>query len=149
MIFTIKKKSKRFKLCPICETKSGYRAKFCKECKADLQDVEVQGEKGDFVVTKRKTLKNKFARHIIHWLEEFDNLTEEYQDNSEFRFFPALQVVFESSYFNFSSPKPMTVQNFDHILQRLDPSITPSFFRYFATEEYLTLGYLPHELRSW
>ena len=38
--------------------------------------------------------------------------------------------------------------NLDALLQRLDPSITSSFFRYFATEKYLSLGYLPHELKE-
>ena len=42
----------------------------------------------------------------------------------------------------------MTVQNLDAILQKLDSTITSSFFRYFATEKYLSLGYLPHELKE-
>jgi integrase len=146
--FHIQKKTKRFKICPVCNTKSGYRAKFCRECKSNLQDVEVQGEKGKFIVTKRKTLRNRFARHIVTWLEEFDDLTRELEDNSEAWFFPALKVVFNSAHFKFFSKRPMTVQNFDTILQKLDPSITSSFFRYFAVEKYLSLGYLPHELKE-
>jgi hypothetical protein len=54
----------------------------------------------------------------------------------------------DSGYFKFFSERPMTVQNLDAILQRLDPTITSSFFRYFATEKYLSLGYLPHELKE-
>ena len=146
--FHIQKKTKRFKICPMCETKSGYRAKFCRECKANLQDVEVQGEKGEFVVTKRKTLKNNFVQHIVNWLTEFDKLTEKIGDSEEAWFFPALKVVFNSGYLKFFSEKPMTVQNLNHILQRLDPSITSSFFRYFATEKYLTLGYSERELKE-
>ncbi len=146
--FRIKKKSKRYKLCPQCETKSGYLAKFCRECKANLQDAEVQGEKGEFIVTKRKTLKNNFVQHIVSWLTEFDKLTEEISDSEEAWFFPALKVVFTSGYFKFFSEKCMTVQNLNHILQRLDHSITSSFFRYFRTEQLLTLGYTERELKQ-
>lgn len=146
--FHIQKKSKRFKVCPFCDTKSGYKARFCRECKNDLQCVEVQGDKGEFVVTKRKTLKNKFVKNIVNWLTEYDKLTEEKTDVEEFWFFPALQVVFNCAYFKFHSERPMTVQNLDAILQKLDRTITSSFFRYFATEKYLSLGYLPHELKQ-
>jgi integrase len=146
--FTIKKKVKRFKICPVCETKSGYRAKFCRECKTGLKDVEVQGEKEDTIVTKRKTLKNRFVQHIINWLNEFDKLTENLKDSQEAWFFPALKVVFNSGYLKYFSEKPMTVQNLNHILQRLDPTITSSFFRYFRTEQLLTLGYTERELKQ-
>jgi len=146
--FHIQKKSKRFKVCPLCDTKSGFRAKFCRECKAELESVEIQGEKVEFIVTKRKTLKNKFVKHIIKWIIEFDRLTKGLRDSEEAWFYPALKVVFSSAYFKFFSERPMTVQNLDMILQRLDSTITSSFFRYFATEKYLSLGYLPHELKE-
>jgi integrase len=146
--FIIRKKSKRFKICPVCETKIGYRAKFCRECKTSLQDVEVQGEKEDLIVTKRKTLKNRFVQHIINWLTEFDKLTENQKDSGKAWLFPALRVTFNSAYFKFFSEKPMTVQNFNMILQRLDSSLTSSFFRYFRTEQLLTLGYTERELKQ-
>jgi len=146
--FTIKKKSKRYKICPQCETKSGYNAKFCRECKADLKDTEIQGEKEALPSTKRKTLKNRFVQHIVNWLNESDRLTEDLADSEEAWFFPALKVVFNSGYLKFFSEKPMTVQNLNHILQRLDHTITSSFFRYFATEKYLTLGYTERELKE-
>ena len=146
--FTIKKKTKRVKICPVCNTKSGYKSKFCRTCRADLGDVEVQGEKEDTVVTKRKTMKNRFVQHIVNWLNEFDKLTEDLADSEEAWFFPALKVVFNTGYLKYFSEKPMTVQNLNHILQRLDHSITSSFFRYFATEKYLTLGYTERELKK-
>ena len=146
--FSVQKKSKRFKVCPLCNTKSGYKSKFCRECKSSLQDVEVQGEKGDFIRTKRKTMKNRFVQYIINWLTEFDKLTEKISDSEEGWFFPALKVVFHSGYLKFFSEKCMTIQNLNFILQRLDPTVTSSFFRYFAVEKYLSLGYLPHELKA-
>ena len=149
--FHIQKKSKRFKICPVCEakgktTRSGYRAKFCRECKTDIQYEEVQGEKQDFIKTKRKTLRNYFVKYILEWLEAFDSM--ELMDPEEAWFFPSFQVVFNSGFFKFYSEKPMTVQNLDAILQKLDFTITSSFFRYFQTERYLSLGYLPHELKE-
>jgi len=120
--FHIQKKQKRFKVCPECQTKNGYKSKFCRECKADLQSILVKLEGEPFIVTKRKILQHKFTRHIVRWLDEFDELTED----KEAWFFPALRVVFTSAYFNFKSKKPMTVQNFDRILKRLDPNMTPA-----------------------
>ena len=34
--FHIQKKQKRYKICPSCETKNGYRSNFCRKCKTDL-----------------------------------------------------------------------------------------------------------------
>ena len=146
--FTIKKKTKRYKICPVCETKSGCKARYCRECKAELKDVEVQGEKENTIVTKRKTLKNRFVQHIVSWLEEFDQITKNLKDSEEAWFFPALKVVFNAGYLKYFFERPMTVQNLNHILQRLDPTITSSFFRYFSTEQLLTLGYTERELKQ-
>ena len=99
--FHIQKKSKRFKICPSCNTKSGFKSKFCRECKTDLQEVKVQGEKDEFVVTKRKTIKNKFVRHIVNWIIEFDKLTEDISDIEEGWFYPPFRVRIPSSYFDF------------------------------------------------
>ena len=130
------------------KTRSGYKAKFCRECKTDLKDVEVQGEKEDTIVTKRKTLKNKFVPHIVNWVTEFDKLTEEIEEREEAWFYPALKVCFNNGYLKYFSENPMTVQNLDHILQKLDYTITSSFFRYFRTEQLLTLGYSERELKQ-
>jgi len=142
--FHIQKKRKRYKLCPNCDTRNGYKNNFCRNCKTDLQNTEVIIEGDPLVVTKRKTLKNKFTEYIIEWLNEFDKLTED----KEAWFFPALRVVFTSAYFDFDSEKPMTVQNFDRILKRLDPNMTSCLFRYGGTEKYLVLGYTPFELKE-
>ena len=153
--FHIKKKSKRFKICPTCllkgkEVRSGYKSNFCRECKTDLQDVEIQGTNKEFTATKRMTLRYKFIRYIVDWLKTFDELTENLgiKDNSEAWFFPSLQVSFNTGWLLFFKDKQMSVQNLDHILQKLDPTITSSFFRYFRTEELLDRGYLPHELKQ-
>lgn len=142
--FEIQKKQRRLKVCPDCDTKNGYRSNFCRKCKADLQQVPVKFEGGPQIVTKRKTLQHKFTRYILEWLEQFDGLTED----QEAWFFPALRVVFTSAFFDFKSEKPMTVQNFDRILKRLDPEMTSCLFRYGGAEKYLVLGYTPFELKE-
>ena len=146
--FHIRKKSKRFKTCPLCSKQSGYKAKFCRECKTDLQDVLIQGGTEEFTATKNMTLKYNVTKPLVEWLDSFDKLTEDQNiaDNSEAWFFPALQVCFNSGVLKFYSEKPMTVQNFDHILQKLDPTITSSFFRYFRTEQLQVRGYTNEEL---
>jgi hypothetical protein len=153
--FHIRKKSKRYKICPMCEakgtkTRTGFKAKFCRECNADLQDVEIQGGTEEFIVTKRMTLRNRFTKPIVDWLEAYDKLTENLNimDSSEAWFYPALQVSFNIGWLKFFSEKPMTVQNFDRILQRLDPTITSSFFRYFRTEQLQVRGYTNEELKQ-
>lgn len=142
--FHIQKKQKRFKVCPECETKNGYRSNFCRKCKADLRGVPVKLEGEPQIVTKRKTLKHKFTRYIVEWLSEFDKQTED----QEAWFFPALRVVFTSAYFDLKSERPMTVQNFDRILKRLDQDMTSCLFRYGGSEKYLELGYTPYELKE-
>lgn len=42
----------------------------------------------------------------------------------------------------------MSIQNYDRILQRLDPKMTSSMFRYGGSEKFLQLGYTPTELKS-
>ena len=142
--FHIQKKQKRHKVCPNCETKNGFKSKYCRECNADLRQIEIRQEGNAQIVTKRKTLGNKFTHYIVDWLTEFDKLTEE----KEGWLFPALRVVFTSAYFDFKSEKPMTVQNFDRILKRLDPNMTSCLFRYGGAEKYLALGYTPYELKG-
>ncbi len=77
-----------------------------------------------------------------------DKLTKNLEDSGDAWFFPALKVAFNSGYLKFFSEKPMTVQNLNHILQRLDPTITSSFFRYFRTEQLQVLGYTNEELKQ-
>jgi hypothetical protein len=137
-------KQKRFKTCPRCRTRNGYKSKFCRECNSSLRNAKVIRE-GDFqIVTKRKTLRNKFTKYVVDWLKKFDKLS----NNSEGWLFPALRVIFTTAYFDFKSHNHMTIQNFDRILKRLDNKMTSCLFRYGGVEKYLVLGYNPHELKE-
>ena len=140
--FQIQKKQKRSKICFRCKTRNGVKSKYCWECKADLKTVEISQEGNVYVVTKRKTLRNRFTKYVVDWLLELDKLTKKGW------FFPALRVAFTSAYFDFNSINPMTVQNFDRILKRLDPKMTSCLFRYGGAEKYLVLGYTPYELKE-
>jgi len=142
--FHIQKKRKRFKTCPECDTKNGYKSNYCRKCNRDLQTIPVTYEGEPLIVTKRKTLKNKFTKFVIEWLDKFDTLTE----NEESWLFPSLQVFFTSASFRFNNIKHMTVQNFDRILKRLDSRMTSCLFRYGGAEKYLVLGYTPFELKE-
>ena len=142
--FKIEKKQKKVKICPVCQTKNGYRSNFCRKCKTYLRTIKVTLEGDSQIVTKRKTLQHKFTRYILDWLEEFDKLTQD----KEAWLFPGLKVVFTSAYFCFNSDKRMTVQNFDRILKRLDRNMTSCLFRYGGAEKYLSLGYTPYELKE-
>jgi integrase len=140
--FQIQKKQKRFKICFRCKTRNGVKSNYCRECKTDLRNVGVIQKGNSRIVTKRKTLRNKFTKYVVDWLLEFDKFTKKGW------FFPALRVVFTSAYFDFNSINPMSIQNFDRILNRLDPKMTSCLFRYGGVEKYLVLGYNPHELKE-
>jgi hypothetical protein len=81
---------------------------------------------------------------VVAWLEKFDEQTTE----KEAWFFPSLRVVFDHAYFDFKSEKPMTIQNWNRILKRLDPRMTSCLFRYAGAEKYLALGYTERELKN-
>ena len=142
--FSIQKKQKRFKICPECQTKNGSKSNYCRKCKSDLQEISVSYAGEPLIITKRKTLKNKFTHHIVEWINAFGTLTED----SESWLFPPLQVSFSSAYFDFDRISHMTTQNFDRILQRIDPRMTSCLFRYGGSEKYLQLGYTPFELKE-
>jgi integrase len=125
--FTIFKKQRHFKICP--------RA-------LNLENVEIVKEGENPRVTRSKTTSNEFVKHILSWIEEHDRLTS----NNESILFPPLRVVFTSTYFDFT--KPMTIQNFDTILKRLDVDMTSCLFRYGGAEKYLRAGYTPFEMKE-
>ncbi|MFC1487028.1 hypothetical protein ACFLRN_04995 [Thermoproteota archaeon] len=50
--------------------------------------------------------------------------------------------------FDFLTKKPMTIQNYDRILKRLDHRMTSCLFRYGGAEKFLVLGYTPFELKE-
>ena len=153
--FSIRKKKKRMKICPSCEEKNGFKNSFCRSCSLDLKDVPVIALGETKIITKRKTLEYHFTKHIVNWLQEFDKQT----NDKESWLFPPLQVVFNFAFFDFhrirvnkKTGEPfttsMSIQNYDRILQRLDPKMTSSMFRYGGAEKYLLLGYTPTELKS-
>ncbi len=143
--FTISKKAKRYKLCTDCGERNGYKSNYCRKCSANLQEADVLVDNNPKIVTKRKTLRHKFAEYVHEWVLTFDSLAP---DSPEALFFPPLRVVFSHGYFDFYSPKEMTIQNFDRILKRLDETMTSSMFRYGGAEKYLLLGYTPRELKE-
>jgi len=145
--FNIFKKKKRVKICPQCNEPNSRRSIYCKKCGSNIASVgETIIGGGSTIVTKRKTLKYPFTRYICDWLEAFDKLTDKHPNASEYSLFPPLKIKFQNAVFNFK--KRMTIQNFDKILQKLDPSLTSCHFRYGGAEKYLLLGYSPHELRE-
>jgi len=91
------------------------------------------------------TLRHKFAEYVHEWVLNFDELAP---NGPEAWFFPALRIHFSNGYFDLYSLKAMTIQNFNRILKRLDPTMTSSLFRYGGAEKYLLLGYSPRELKE-
>ncbi len=144
--FTIEKKNKSKKICK-CGQSNGIKAKFCKNCALPLDDVPINTDYKIFRSKKRKTRKDEFVPYVIEWCDIIKGLTS----LEDAWFFPPLQVVFDSSYFDFTRERfnkrtnrlahsGMTVQNLDRILQRLDPTMTSSMFRYGITEQLLNEG---------
>lgn len=140
--FHISKKKKGIKLCPVCEEQNGRRAKFCRICGADLESVPVIEQGQTLVVTKRKSMQYPFCKTFIEWIETLKGLKCE----------PESWVFAGYNHFTgdflFRGSKPLTVQRFNQILQRLDPTLTSHMFRYGGAEKFLGLGYTPHELKE-
>jgi len=143
--FTISKKQKRYKTCGDCGEKNGYKSNYCKKCSANLHEADVLVDSSPRIVTKKKTLRAQFAKYVQEWVLNFDEFAP---DSPEALFFPPLRVVFSHGYFDLYSLKPMTIQNLNRILKRLDPTMTSSLFRYGGTEKYLLLGYTPRDLKE-
>lgn len=141
--FTVQKKTKRFKLCRECDTKNGFKNKCCRECGENIEDVAPFTEGKPKIVTKTKTKQNKFVKYVTDWVQKLDEIKPK---GAETMLFPPLRVVFTSATFDFHHP--MTVENFNRILQRLDPTMTSSLFRYGGAEKYLRRGFSREELKE-
>lgn len=139
----IEKKRKTLKFCPQCQKKNARLAKFCRFCGLDISLVKPKETgKEDQIVTKRKSVNYPFCKPIIEWIDALKKL----ELDPKAWLFPRYHYF--SRAFLFYAEKPLTIQRFDQILQRLDPSMTSSLFRYGGAEKYLRLGYTPFELKE-
>jgi len=140
--FHISKKKKGVKLCPVCDEQNGRRAKFCRACGADLEAVPIIEQGQTLVTTKRKILEYPFCKTFVHWIEALKRLKCK----------PEAWVFAGYNYFVsgflWYSLKPLSVQRFNQILQKLDRTLTSSHFRYGHTEKLLRLGYSPTDLKE-
>jgi ribosomal protein L40E len=145
--FTISKKAKTYKICPRCSDKNAKRAKYCKKCGENIETAAKQTEPNEMTVTKNKNLKYPFCKYVIKWVESL----KEMQVATDIFIFPPFK---QFGGFNFGKDKDrkahhyLTVQRFNQILQRLDPTMTSSFFRYGHTEKLLRAGYTPYDLKE-
>lgn len=141
----IEKKQKRFRICPKCEPKikNSLKSKFCKNCGDDISNVvpTVIGVKPE-LKTKIKSLKFPFCKYLARWIREMEKMGAE----AEWWVFPRFHYFSHS--FLFKNDKPLSIQRFDQILQRLDPSMTSAMFRYGGAEKYLEMGYSPYEVKQ-
>ncbi len=142
--FRIAKKVRRFRQCTACSVRNGVANRHCRLCGADLAQAPVAAaQASDTVKTKLKTMRSRFAAVIVQWLDVFQRRISSSPDAY---IYPALRVRFHVA--SWTLEKPMTVQNFDRILQRLDPALTSCHFRYGGVEKHLLLGYTPYELKE-
>lgn len=140
----IEKKNKTYKICPNCtEKKNSKKAKFCKVCGANLANtLQTETSKKTSRKVKTKNSKYLFCQPLLEWLKQLDRLKLE----PEAWLFPRYHYF--SKAFLFYAENPLTIQRYDQILQRLDPTMTSALFRYGGAEKYLRLGYTPFELKE-
>jgi len=141
--FYVEKKRKKTKLCSSCGTRNRLSAQFCAKCGLDIRAlilVEV-GNRETLTVTKSKVLNYRFCKFILDWLAK---IRLEIKRNSDDFLFPRYHYFSK----NFLWHKHLTIQRFDQILQRLDPTMTSHMFRYGATEKFLRIGYSPFDLKE-
>ncbi|MBU2527638.1 MAG: tyrosine-type recombinase/integrase [Bacteroidetes bacterium] len=138
--FTISKKSKREKVCPVCKDTNGGRTKFCKNCGQDLILVKVERSGSNLVVTKGKSTDYKFCTFVMDWTLKLRDMGGSAKD----ALFPRY-----THFGGFQYDKSIkTVQRLDQILQKIDPIMTSHMFRYGAAEKFLRLGYTPYDLKE-
>jgi integrase len=141
----IEKKQKRFRICPKCEpkVKNSLKSRFCKNCGDNISNVAptVVGVKPE-LKTKTKRLDFPFCKYLVRWIKEIEKLGAK----PEWWVFPRFHYFSHS--FLFVNDKPLSIQRFDQILQRLDPSMTSAMFRYGGAEKYLEMGYSPYEMKQ-
>jgi integrase len=138
--FRISKKRRRVKVCR-CGEENGRRARYCRICGADIGGVEVAEKGGAVTVTKNKMRTHPMVPPIAEWVEAARTLGAD----EESYLFPHMKIL-PSSHFLWG--RHLTVQRFDQILQRLDPTLTSHMARYGMTENLLRRGYLPSEVRE-
>jgi len=139
--FNVSKKAKRVKICPFCQEINASKARFCRNCGEVIQNVPLtEVSKGYVIVTKRKTMEFPFCKYIVEWIKLAKELGCPLDG---FLFAPYNHFTN-----NFIWSRKLTVQRFDQILQRLDPTLTSHMFRYGATEKYLRMGYSPYDLKE-
>lgn len=130
-------------MCPQCQKKNAKLAKFCRFCGLDISLVKPKETgKEEQLVTKRKSVNYQFCKPLIVWIDTLKKLGVE----PKAWLFPRYHYF--SKAFLYYSEHPLTIQRFDQILQRLDPTMTSSLFRYGGAEKYLRLGYTPFELKE-
>jgi len=139
--FHISKKGKSFKICLKCSDRNAKRAGYCKKCGENISQVPSTNKPRIVVVVKNKSIQYPFCKYVIEWVEKMKEL----KLNKEVFLFPRYKRFVG---LQFSSENHLTVQRFDQILQRLDPTIASSFFRYGHTEKLLRLGYTPYDLKE-
>jgi len=139
--FRISKKTKRLKLCPSCHEKNPRLALFCRRCGQGIGGRMPTLVKSPDPVTRtdKKTRSFWACRYVVQWLEAIKG--EIQGDGYIFAPFNYFAKTFQWN-------KRLTVQRFDQILQRLDPSLTSHLFRYGGTEKLLAQGYEPMEIKE-
>lgn len=149
--FYIKKKTKKFKICPDpeCKDKKGKRTKnsrasnFCKICGIDIKNAEfIEVGPKDRKFTKNRTMKDKFCQIFVNWIRTLTALG----CSEEAYVFPRFVYLSKNITYEFDFDNHLTVGRFSQILHRLDDTLFTAVFRYAASEKYLRLGYSREQL---
>ena len=146
--FVIQKKKKYRKFCPYCETRSkptsnAKDANFCRNCGNSLTEVvPVSVGKDSDPIPKSKLLSYLFCKYVVEWL---DYVKTKKVDKENFLFPPYKRWLgFRFGHGEEKSENSLyhiTVQRLNQILQRLDPTLTSSMFRYGHTTTLLSWFY--------
>ena len=90
-----------------------------------------------------KILDFDFCRFLVDW---YKVMRDQLNADLDSWLFPRYHNF--SGKFLLHSKKSLTIQWYDKMLQRLDPTMTSAMFRYGGAEKYLNLGYTPREVKE-
>lgn len=135
--FNVEKKRKYFLVCSVCGYENRRRSRvdgmgnlvYCSKCRTDLRNAIRITKSEKYVATLRKTVRYSLVKYVTQWIRIASMANGEDRDAW---LFPSFK--FFGREFLWKADNPMTIQNFDHLLQRLDPSLSSCMFRYGRTE---------------
>jgi integrase len=144
--FSIQKKREYILLCSYCSSENKGRNRKdrdevwrrCANCGESLEGSKRKTKPAKEVVTKRKRAQHEFCKVVWDWIGHagmLSSVPNDFKFDPDAWLFPRMK---NDGSFDWHSKKHLARWSYDRILQRIDPTMTSSMFRYGRTESLLS-----------